>query len=83
MAKNKRTLKKIKFNNTFKLSNNNINKFILLLRKCVYPYEHMDEWEKFNETTLPEKEELYNNVNIKDVTCADYMHGKEFLKTLK
>ena len=55
----------------------------MLLRKCVYPYEHMDEWEKFNETTLPEKEELYNNVNIKDVTCADYMHGKEFLKTLK
>ena len=46
-------------------------------------YEHMDKWEKFNETALPEKEELYSNVNTKDVTCADYMHGKEFLKTLK
>ena len=37
--------------NTFKFSNNNINKFILLLRKGVYPYEQKDEWEKFNETT--------------------------------
>ena len=41
-----------KIKNTFKFSNNDINKFILLLRKCVYPYEYMDDWEKFNETTL-------------------------------
>ena len=32
---------------------------MLILRKSVYPYEYMDEWKKFNETTLPEKEELY------------------------
>ena len=38
-----------------KISNNDINKFILLLRKGVYPFEYMDDWEKFNETTLPEK----------------------------
>ena len=42
--------------NTFKLSNNAINKFILSLRKGVYPYEYIDEWEEFNETALPEKE---------------------------
>ena len=30
-----------------------------LLRKGVYPYEYMDEWEKFNEATFVEKEELY------------------------
>ena len=34
----------------------------------------MDEWEKFNETTLPEKEELYSNLNMKGITYADYMH---------
>ena len=39
-----------------KFSNKDINKFILLLRKGTYPYECMDDWEKFNETTLPEKE---------------------------
>ena len=39
-----------------KFSNKDINKFIFLLRKGTYPYECMDDWEKFNETTLPEKE---------------------------
>ena len=32
--------------------------FVLLLIKDVYPREYMDEWEKFNETSLPEKEEF-------------------------
>ena len=27
----------------------NINKFVLLLRKGVYPYENMDSWKRFNE----------------------------------
>ena len=39
---------KSRFNNTFKFPNNGINKFILLLKKGVYSYEYMDEWEKFN-----------------------------------
>ena len=71
---------KKKFKNTFKFSNNDINKFILLLRKGVYPYKHMDDWEKFNETTLPEKEEFYSNLNMEEITDADYMHGKRVCK---
>ena len=65
-----------RFKNTFKFSSNDINQFILLLRKGVYPYEHMDEWEKFTETTLPEKEEFYSNLNIEDIADTDYMHAK-------
>ena len=34
---------KKRLNNTFKFSNNDINKFILLLIKDVYPYEYTDE----------------------------------------
>ena len=49
---------KKKSKNTFKFSNNDINKFILLLRKDFYPYEYMNYWEKFNETSLPEKEDF-------------------------
>ena len=41
------------FENIFKFSNNDINKFIFLLSKDVCPHEYMDDCEKFNETTLP------------------------------
>ena len=43
------------FKNTFEFFNDDFNKVVLLLRKGVYPYEYMDEWEKFNETSSPEK----------------------------
>ena len=75
-------MKKLKkrFKNTFNFSDNDINKFILLLRKGVYPYEYMNEWEMFNETTLPEKEEFYCNLNMEDITNAGYMHAKRVCK---
>ena len=53
-----------------------------MLRKGVYPYEYMGDWQKFSETTLPEKEECYSNLNIEDITDADYMHVKRVCKDL-
>ena len=44
-----------KFPNTYQFCNGDITKSVLLLRKDVYPYEYMDNWEKFNETSLPDK----------------------------
>ena len=44
-----------KFPNTYRFCNGDVNKFFLLLRKGVYPYEYMDSREKFNETSLPDK----------------------------
>ena len=32
-----------------------------MLRKGVCPYEYMDDWEKFDKTSLPEKEEFYSH----------------------
>ena len=46
----------------------------MLFRKGVYPYEYMDEWEEFTETSLPE--EFYSNLNMEDITDADYMYTK-------
>ena len=48
----------------------------MLLQKGVYPYEYMDDWKKFNETSLPEKEDFYSHSNMKDITDADYVHAK-------
>ena len=38
-----------KFYNTYQLCNKDLNKFALLLRKGVYPYEYMDSWKRFKE----------------------------------
>ena len=43
----------------------------------------MDEWEKCNETTLPEKEDFYSNLNVEYNTDADYMHAKRVCKDFK
>ena len=59
--------------NTYKFSNHNNGKFILLLRKGVYLYEHMDDWEKFNETSLPEKEDFSIHLNMEAIADADYV----------
>ena len=72
---------KNQFKNTFEFSND-INKFILLLRKGVYPCEFMDDYETFNEKPLPEKE-LSSNLNMEDVTVSDYNQGKRICKDLK
>ena len=50
-----------------------------MLRKGVYPYEYMDDWEKFNETSLTEKEYFYNYLNMEDITDTDYAHAKKIL----
>ena len=49
------------FSNTYKFCNNDINKFILLLKKGAYPYEYMDSWERFNETALPNEKAFIVN----------------------
>ena len=51
----------------------------VLLRKGVYPCEYMDDWEKFNETSLSEKH-FYSHLNIEDITNANYAHGKRICK---
>ena len=60
-----------------------INSKFFLLRKGVYPYEYMDDWKKFSETTLPAKEDFYSHLNMEDITDVDYTHAKEFVKNLK
>ena len=71
---------KKQFCNTYKFSNYDNNKFILLLRKGVFPYEYMDDRKKFNETLLSEKEEFYSHLDMEDITDGDYAHTKRVCK---
>ena len=52
---------KKQFVDAYKFSNHDINNIlILLLQKRVYPGKYMDDWKKFDETSLPEKEDTVN-----------------------
>ena len=51
-----------------------------MLRKSVYPYEYMDSWKKFNETSLPSKEDFYSNLNMENNGDIDYRHGNNVFK---
>ena len=66
-----------KFPSIYQFCNGDLNKFILLLRKGVYPYEDMDSWEKLDETTLPSKKYLYSNLNLEDISNGDYAHAQK------
>ena len=72
-----------RFRNTYEFYNGDIIKFILLLRKGVHPYEYMDSWETFNETSLPDKKAFYSKLNLEDITDKDYALAQKVFKGLK
>ena len=54
----------------------------MLLRKGVCPYEYLDSWGRFNETSLPDKEAFYSNLNMEDITDVDYKQAKRIFRNL-
>ena len=50
---------------------------MLLLRKGVYPYEYMDEWDRFNEEKLPNKSDFYSGLNMEEICVIDYRHAEK------
>ena len=72
-----------RFSSTYNFCKGDINKFILLLRKGVYPYEYMDSWERFDETSLHNKENFYSCLNMEDKTDIAYKHVKSVFREFK
>ena len=67
----------------YEFRNKDINKFILLLRKGVYPYEYVDIWERFAETSLPDKEAFYIGLKMEDIIDVDYRQAKRVFNNNK
>ena len=78
---NKELIKRLA--NTYNFCNRDLNKFIFLLRKGVYLYEYMDNWERFEETSLPDKESFYSSLNMENIDDIDYRHGNDVFKKFK
>ena len=52
----------------------------MLLRNGVYPYEYIDEWDKFNEKILPGKDSFYSNLTLENISETDYAHANNVFK---
>ena len=48
--------------------------------KGVYPYEYMDSWERFSETSLSSKKDFYGELTLEDITDKDYEHAQKVFK---
>ena len=51
--------------------------FRLMRCKGVYPYEYMNGWKKFEETSLPPKDAFYSRLNMKGISDQDYEHAQQ------
>ena len=71
------------FYNTYQLSNKDINKFALLLKKGVYPYEYMDSWKRFNELIPLEEDYYYSKLYMKGITKEDIKHVPNVCDTFR
>ena len=59
----------------------NDKKFDLVTRKGVYPYEYMDSFERFDETSLPPPSEFYSKLSNEHITDSAYKHAQEVWDT--
>ena len=54
-----------------------------MLWKGVYSYEYINDWEKFNETSLPEKKDFFSDLNMDHITNTDNTHVKRVCKDME
>ena len=72
-----------KFPIVYQFCKGDLNKFVLLLKKGVYPYEYLDSLGKFNETSLPDKKAFYRKLNKESITDEEYAHAQKVWKVFE
>ena len=55
----------------------------LLTKKGIYPYDYFDNIKKYKENKLPNKSELFNKINNKNISNEDYNHAINVFETFK
>ncbi|CAR98546.1 Protein CBG25579 [Caenorhabditis briggsae] len=53
-----------------------LEKFEIMQRKGVYPYEYMDSFKRFQETKLPNISSFFDMLNGKSCSTKDYLYAK-------
>ena len=63
-----------KFPNVYQFCNEDINKFVLLLRK--------DNWKRFDEASITDKKAFYSELYLEYITDKDYTHAQKVFEEL-
>ena len=71
-----------KFPRMYQFCNGDLNKYVLLLRKGVSPYEYMDSWKRFDEISLTDEKAFYSQLNLEDITDKHYWHAQKVFKEM-
>ncbi|XP_066585614.1 uncharacterized protein [Prorops nasuta] len=58
----------------------NNTEFELVTQKGVFPYDYLDNWDKFEDTTLPKYEDFYSELSLCNITLEEYEHAKKVWK---
>lgn len=61
----------------------NEDKFNLLTRKGVYPYNYITDWACYEETMLPARDSFYNSLTDDNISSEDYKHARTVWKKFK
>ena len=54
-----------------------------MIRKGMYPYEYMDDFQKYEEAKPPSKNALYSKLSMKGKSDNDYEHAQQILNTME
>ena len=52
----------------------------LILKKGAYPYEYIDNYNRFDEEKLPDKDAFYSSLNEAGIKDNEYKHAQEVWK---
>ena len=55
--------------------------FNLMKQKGIYPYDHMDSFDRFNETKLPIQQDFYSILNNEHISDEQYKHAQNVWDT--
>ena len=55
--------------------------FNLMKQKGIYPYDHMDSFDRFNETKLPVQQDFYSILNNEHISDKQYKHAQNVWNT--
>ena len=51
------------------------NHFALIRRKCIYPYDYMDSFDRFDESKLPSQDEFFSKLSDSPCSDSEYTHA--------